>query len=589
MIHSENSARSPEARVLDLSSSAAELLDDNFMDQFETVNPNDLHFQQDPNHWATQPQDEAFNQWDFFLYPSDPDTKVALKVDAQQDTRSEQGLVAMYQLHATQDPVIGMSKNSDTQQAPRSEQVPGAWDEVLYLQDPNDGTDNGTDLTENTQFPYSDQLDKQMENSNGDLQDPLYGIDFNPGLLLTSFEQPINTEDLNQDHFDQVAALSAADSDPLFHPQEPQVESLNPNLTWTCPAHYIEQPPVVQEVFPHAPCLSPHPSIHTPPDNKHLNGDNTLPPPPKRERSKGLPYKRRDNIESMDPSKFYRRLSQAPNSWKAHKDDNITFRYNEYGNLCTDDKYSRENILDYLYYHPLNCHDDNEYDPKNGGLTLWIQTVPADAAKRYPDKNSDKCRFANCPIQGGSIRKGFFRVAFDEQTRPGRLTDPYHCAGFVHLFCLEKFCNFPEICRNFNVQPDQRQFNEGKNKMAITRDHQEMAAVVRNFMQSSEKPESWDYEQTLNFQLTSKHLELQPKTRQNKRIERGGNHIELHKGDLEKFVEGESLKKEQRDAPKAKNPSKRKRDTSEEEGIANLGNGVTEGGRQTKCMMYDFR
>ena len=124
--------------------------------------------------------------------------------------------------------------------------------------------------------------------------------------------------------------------------------------------------------------------------------------------------------------------------------------------------------------------------------------------------------------------------------------------------------------------------------MALTRDHEEMVEVVRTFIQSSQKPMPWDYEQTLCFRLTSKHLELEPTVRKATRERRGGNHIALHKGDLDKFAAGEILKVEQRRAaPPAQKPPKRKRDIAEEEeDMANLEDEVK---RQQRSMKRRWR
>jgi hypothetical protein len=300
-----------------------------------------------------------------------------------------------------------------------------------------------------------------------------------------------------------------------------------------------------------------------------------MPPAPRREekQTKVLLNKRTANIESVDVGKYYQGLSDAPCSWNPRNDNGmLTFHYNEYGELSTN-KFSIDQIEQYLYNHPLNYDRNGFFLGKNSRLTLWIQVTPADAGRRYPSASSDKCRFADCPIPHNTIRKGFFRVAFDEHDASGLQIDPYRCAGFVHLFCLEKFCSFPSICQNLNVQPDRRNLPEGKNKMAITRDHGEMFEVVSTFIQSAKNPMPWDYEQTLSFQLTSKHLELEPKVRHTTRKRRGGNHIALHKGDLDKFMEGEKNKAAQRRAaPPAQKPktTKRKRDIAEEKGdIAN--------------------
>jgi hypothetical protein len=583
MIYSNNPSKPPGAEGVEYSSGTAELPDDGFMDQFDTVNPRDLEYQPDLDDWVSgiyTPHPalfpyEAFSQMDIFFYPQDPENGVNLNIDAQHNTSLEQAPDALYQTQAAQDLIHGVATNTDNQHTPGLQQAPYALSQFQDPQSPH----NGVCLNEDSPSESLDQLWESLQGSilnNQDLTD-LFG--FAPDSQFTEWDQSLDTT--NQLHnspneyttrfstkidpIDNFGTLFPTDNGPVYQSPDPPVEFANPAPTWNSPPPGIEQPPVVQERFPQAPSLS----IHTPPDNQHLSADKKVPPAPGREkkRSKVALNKRQANIESIDPSKYYHRLSEAPRSWKPRNDNStLTFQYDEYGELSVNDKFSPDQIGQYLYDHPLNYDQNDVYDYKNSRLTLWIQVTPADSGRRYPCASSSKCRFADCPIPNNSIRKGFFRVAFDEHTVSGRQIDPYHCAGFVHLFCLEKFCDFPNICQNLTVLPDQRNLPEGKNKMAVTRDHEEMVEVVRTFMQSSQKPTSWDYEQTLCFRLTSKHLELEPKVRKTTRYTRGGNHIALHKGDLDKFVEGEIHKVEQ----KRKLP-KRKREIAEEEEEEDIG------------------
>ncbi|KAG8166098.1 hypothetical protein KVR01_004650 [Diaporthe batatas] len=65
---------------------------------------------------------------------------------------------------------------------------------------------------------------------------------------------------------------------------------------------------------------------------------------------------------------------------------------------------------------------------------------------RYPrGHESTRCRFARCPI-GGTIRSGQIRVCISEFADPrNEILDPYHNAGYAHLYCLEKYCNLPSL------------------------------------------------------------------------------------------------------------------------------------------------
>ena len=260
-------------------------------------------------------------------------------------------------------------------------------------------------------------------------------------------------------------------------------------------------------------------------------------------RTKGL-NKRRHNIQSFNAKEFYDNLPRAPSSWTHN---GFEFRYNSYGELDNPFTLSIDQMIDFLYYHPLHKITGR----RERGLVLWVQTVPADSGTRYPNQRSDKCRFAECPVSQNTIHKGFFRVAIDEHHHSGIKVDPYHCAGFVHLYCLEKFLDFPSLCKEINVQPDNRLLAEPRNRMAITRDHDALYEIANDFIQNSKKrqPGHWDFKSTLGHLLTEKHLDMEPGSRARKRGKVGGNHLGVHRGDLEEFIRGERKKYRTRNHP----------------------------------------
>jgi hypothetical protein len=253
--------------------------------------------------------------------------------------------------------------------------------------------------------------------------------------------------------------------------------------------------------------------------------------------------KRPDNIKNFDPTEFYEALPAPPASWGTDPEtgERDFFKYNRFGELDPNATFTVRQMQDYLAMHPLHGFTA----PKQSSLTIWIQVTPADSGRRYGTKNSDKCRFECCPDPLRTIRKGDFRVAFDEQFATRRGTDPFHCAGFVHLYCLEKFFDFPQMCKEFNVKPDTRKLREGKNKMAITRDHSSMGDIVLDFITESKpwrffgedgmRPEQY-YEYTLCYLLTVEHLAKQPKHLQKVREQRGGNTIDVHLNNLEVYL-----------------------------------------------------
>ena len=262
--------------------------------------------------------------------------------------------------------------------------------------------------------------------------------------------------------------------------------------------------------------------------------------------------KRPTNIQNLNPSQFYLPLQETPRSWGTVNPatDEQLFRYTSEGELLPQLEYTVEQITEYLSSHPLH----QTRGTKNSGLILQVQIAPADSSKRYPNKGSGKCRFAACPVTNHTIHKGEFRVAFDEQSHTGYQSDPFHNAGYVHLFCLEKFLDFPQLCKDFNVCPDDRVLPEGKNKMAITRDHASMKAIVDWFIANSQP---WNvsgrrtndyYQYTLNYALTVEHLQKQPKHLQAIREKRAGNSIDTHLNNLDVYVAQERVIRERKSA-----------------------------------------
>jgi hypothetical protein len=272
----------------------------------------------------------------------------------------------------------------------------------------------------------------------------------------------------------------------------------------------------------------------------------------------GRRSKRRQNITAFDATEFYEPLPETPPSWSS---PNSEFQYNKFGELNTRLRLTSEQMLELLYLHPLHSLD-GYYNSRNSALTLWLQTVPADSDRRYPSMGSDKCRFVDCPDKHNTIRKGFFRVAIDEQSYSGIRLDPFHSAGFVHLYCLEKFVNFPLLCKELNVRPDNRLLPEPRNKMALARDYCELYRVAEDFIKNSQEQTTWDYTKTLSYKLTMKHLELEPDTRSRKRKRTGGNHLGIHLGDLEVFAENERKKLASR---------KRRKEDSDEDDVDDRG------------------
>lgn len=298
-------------------------------------------------------------------------------------------------------------------------------------------------------------------------------------------------------------------------------------------------------------------------DEKEYEGGRTRLPGKmhngKRQASKwGNKNRRTQNIQEFDPTRFYagRHFDSILSRWGPA--DAVTgrpvFRYTEQGELFDSLRYTPSELNDFITNHP--CHGKGDhYFPKDSSLVLRIQSHPADSAKRAGQKLADKCRFLDCPVLNNSITKGQFRVAFDEVSGTSGLTsDPYHNAGYVHLYCLEKFLDFPQICSNFDVRPETRNFEEGRNKMAIDRDHSELLDLVNGYLAvvGTALPRDgcfeFDYKYTLCHMLTKLHLALEPEKVQVMRAARdlasGGNSNPISKwvGDLDLYAQKDRLK-----------------------------------------------
>jgi hypothetical protein len=250
------------------------------------------------------------------------------------------------------------------------------------------------------------------------------------------------------------------------------------------------------------------------------------------------------NIRGFDATRVYDKLPRRPRSWGRKGEYGLPeFQYTDDGELVSGFQFNQDRLIRYLMDHPGHQIDETS-NTKNSGLIIWIQSVPADSAARYATALSDKCRWEGCPVPNGTIHKGHYRVAFDEQSwSKGDLDlDPYNNAGYMHLYCLEKNIDFARLCKDFNVQPDTRVFpHEPKNRMAVTRDHPEMRNIVMDFINNQP---GWDinnpyrYEETLSYKLTTEHIRLEPGARRNVRERRGGNTIDKHLNNLKAFIDG---------------------------------------------------
>ena len=180
---------------------------------------------------------------------------------------------------------------------------------------------------------------------------------------------------------------------------------------------------------------------------------------------------RTEIIETFDGSQVYDSLPHPPINWSI-------YRYTTHGELEPGTLYSPSRIKDYLYNHPLHTLSDGSKSPKKGNLRLWIQRNPPDSKRRYPNLSlSNRCRFENCFATHNVINQGHLRLCFDELWHLNNKdfhTDPFHNAGYVHLNCLERHLDFPQLCHDLPIMVDKRHLPlepGSRNRMRISPCH----------------------------------------------------------------------------------------------------------------------
>jgi hypothetical protein len=130
-------------------------------------------------------------------------------------------------------------------------------------------------------------------------------------------------------------------------------------------------------------------------------------------------------------------------------------------------------------------------------LRLWIQPTATDSARRYASKEHSTCRFEKCPMRTwthqGTIGVGDYRVAFDEKHKTYGLgvVSPYDCTAFVHLYCMERFLDFPFICQVADVRVDTRgnmsKEPKGHFTGSFTSKNQAEAELAKKFVSAAKK------------------------------------------------------------------------------------------------------
>ncbi|KAM0279379.1 hypothetical protein ACHAQH_004644 [Verticillium albo-atrum] len=253
----------------------------------------------------------------------------------------------------------------------------------------------------------------------------------------------------------------------------------------------------------------------------------------------------RQSKGEINYAEYYDKLPETPAPWGGNDPLRPKFQYMSQGMWKPNLSFTRDDLFEYI----SSRHD------AGAPLTVWLQNCPAGSNARCPDRGTRQCRFRDCPASSRSILKGWWRVAFDEHPeQTGKDLDPFHCAGFMHLYCFEKCFDLVEMMSAFDVQPDTRNFErEQKNFMALTRDHVEILEDVRNWRAGQERKwQEWqdematrgesglarplEREDHLWYVLTVAHMENESAARQSVRDQRGGSSIDKHQGDLDVYM-----------------------------------------------------
>ena len=121
-------------------------------------------------------------------------------------------------------------------------------------------------------------------------------------------------------------------------------------------------------------------------------------------------------------------------------------------------------------------------NPRKERLRLIIQNAPFPLAHRYQDGLANRCRFGRCPVHGNVISPGQFRVAIDEQPEQAADRSPHIFAAVMHLWCVERFLDFPLMCLHLPIYVEDRPdyLFEGANVVRLGTER--CKTIARNFI-----------------------------------------------------------------------------------------------------------
>ncbi|KAI1406661.1 hypothetical protein F4819DRAFT_3301 [Hypoxylon fuscum] len=269
-----------------------------------------------------------------------------------------------------------------------------------------------------------------------------------------------------------------------------------------------------------------------------------------------MPRVTRKNKPKPDPREWYGPIPAPPANW-GPKDEGgrHLFKYTEHGELERGKTYGPRDMCRYLYG-PKPTEDFEPPERLDGvpamknkvrqGLTIWIGWVAPQSNDRYPhETQSQKCRFRDCDEQNHTIKNGFPRVIFDERMNvDGEAIDPFHNAGYAHLYCFEKHYDLVGAIVNLDVRIDNRDFKREINLCKMSRLYPNIQDEIDSWWraeypkwidakQRGYRRRDWNYADSLSYRLVCHTLENSPETRIKVRQIRAGVDISKHKGDLE--------------------------------------------------------
>ncbi|KAI1167351.1 hypothetical protein F5B18DRAFT_674415 [Nemania serpens] len=172
----------------------------------------------------------------------------------------------------------------------------------------------------------------------------------------------------------------------------------------------------------------------------------------------------------VEPERYYGPSPSKPKDWGPvdKNSGRSLFTYTEKGELAAGLFFTARQMRQYLL--GPSRYDDFEPPARlpgvkktsrkfRQGLTLWIGWPASMANKRYPrGGESTKCRFKNCQYRH-TIQVGDPWVIMDErQNVDGEVIDPFHNAGYVHLYCLESHFDIVDLWHCIDIRPDYRSF-----------------------------------------------------------------------------------------------------------------------------------